>query len=64
MQDYRKVKEESKETMALEVVTDDKKLKRMTRNMYTTREHKMGHVFCVPPSFVLTDINNFFRVLL
>ena len=26
----------------------------MTRNMYTIREHGMGHVlFCVPPSFVV-----------
>ena len=33
------------------------KLKKMTRNMYTTREHGTGHVFCfvVLPSFVLTD---------
>ena len=31
------------------------KLKRMIRNMYTTREHGTGHVFCVPPSFVLID---------
>ena len=35
--------------MALEVVTDDNlgmsKLKRMTRKMYTTREHGTGHVF-------------------
>ena len=23
--------------------------------MYTTTEHGMGHLFCVPPSFVLTD---------
>ena len=30
------------------------KLKRVTRNMYTTREHGMGHVFCVTP-FVLID---------
>ena len=32
------------------------KLERMTRNIYTTREHGIGHVssFCVPP-FVLTD---------
>ena len=59
-QDYRKEKEESKETMALEGVTDgrnDKTEKKMTRNMYTTREHGTGHVFCfvVLPSFVLTD---------
>ena len=35
--------------MALEVVIDDNlgmsKLKRMTRKMYTTREHGTGHVF-------------------
>jgi len=33
--------EELKEAMALEVVTNGKyeNLKRMTRNMYTTREH-------------------------
>ena len=44
--------------MALEVVTDGKNVKtvkRMTRDMYTTREHGTGHVFCVPPSFVLID---------
>ena len=23
--------------------------------MYTTREHGTGHLFCVPPSFVLID---------
>ena len=48
MQDYRKVKEEWKETIALEVVTMARitKLKRMIRNMYTRREHDTGHVFC------------------
>ena len=47
LQDYRKEKEQSKETMALEVVTDGKmtKLKRMTRHMYTTREHGTAHMF-------------------
>ena len=45
--DYRKVKEESKEAMALEVVTDGKndKTAKITRNMHTTREHGTGHVF-------------------
>ena len=34
--------------MALEIVTACKndKLKRMTRNMYTTREHGKRHVSC------------------
>ena len=50
--------------MALEVVTNDHygkndKLKRMSRNMYTTREHgkKIFEfcMFCVLPSFVLKD---------
>ena len=55
-QDYRKEKEESnsKETMALEVVTDGKNVKtvkRMTRNMYTTGEHETGHVFCFVAAF-------------
>ena len=39
--------------MALEVVTDSKNDK--TENMYTTREHRKEHVFCVPLSFVLKD---------
>ena len=43
-QDYRKEKEELKETMALEVVTDSKNDK--TENTYTTREHGTEHVFC------------------
>ena len=46
--------------MAVEVhvVTggNNDKLKRTSRNMYTTREHWTEHVlFCVLPSFVLTD---------
>ena len=31
------------------------KQKRMTRNMYTTREQRTGHMFCVLLPFVLTD---------
>ena len=58
-QDYRKEKEESKETMALEVVTDGKDDK-TEQNMYTTREHGTGYMFCfVPPSFVLIDNKHF-----
>ena len=55
-QDYRQEKEECKETMALEAVTDGKmtKLKRMSRNMYTTREHGACHAFC----FVCVLIDN------
>ena len=40
--------------MVLEVVTDGKNVKtvkRMTRNMYTTREHGTGHVFCFVAAF-------------
>ena len=42
--------------MALEAVTDGKmtKLKRMSRNMYTTREHGACHAFC----FVCVLIDN------
>ena len=43
-QDYRTEKEELKETMALEVVTDGKNDK--TENMCTTRKHGTEHVFC------------------
>ena len=64
LQDCRQEKEESKETMALEVVTNDHygkndKPKKMSRNMYTTREHGKKNfefcIFCVLPSFVLKD---------
>ena len=42
--------------MALKIVTDGKndKPKKNYQNMYTTREHGMGHVSCVPLSFVFS----------
>ena len=42
------------------------KLKRMTRNMYTTREHGTGHVFCFVCCLHLCQqiINAFIHVLL
>ena len=43
-QDYRTEKEELKETMALEAITDGKN--DITENMCTTREHGTEHVFC------------------
>ena len=59
MQDYRKEKEESKETMPLEVVTDgknDKTEKNDQEYVHNKRTWDATCVlFCVPPSFVLID---------
>ena len=58
-QDYRKEKQESKETMALEVVTDgtnDKTEKNGQEYVHNKRTTDRTCVlFCVPPSFVLID---------
>ena len=56
-QDYRKVKEESKETVALEVVTDGKNDKTEKNDKEYVHNKRTWDgtcvLFCVPPSFVL-----------
>ena len=55
-QDYRKEKEELKETMALEVVSDGKNDKTEKEWLGICTQETMGRdMFCVPPSFVLID---------
>ena len=58
-QDYRKEKEESKETMALEVVADGENDKTEKNDQEYVRNKRTRDgtcvLFCVPPSFVLID---------